>query len=216
MDWPQLTNKVEAAIIELISCQSMKGQKNLEMTEWDGEMRLKWIGLKIPPYVGDGPSINLQKRKECKCCPPKDGWFKLNFDGASRGNLGISGIGYCIHNSKREEIAILASPMGISSNNEAELRALHEAIKLCKILKLGKINIEGDSTIVINALRKGNIPNWKLNAILSNVMIDIQSLVEITFNHIYREGNSRADQLANKGADGFSSINIKPGHPDHP
>lgn len=184
------------------------------MTYWDGKMRLKWISLKIPSFVGDGPISNLQKRKDCKCKPPNDGWVKLNFDGASRGNPGIAGIGCCIHNSKGEEIFALAYPLGICSNNEAELRALQEGIKLCKILKAGKINIEGDSAIIINALRKGNMPNWKLNVVLTNILNDIQSFEEVIFNHVYREGNSRADQLANKGADGNSLINIKPGqHP---
>ncbi|XP_059070798.1 uncharacterized protein LOC131860404 [Cryptomeria japonica] len=73
LEWQQLTNKIEAAIIELINSHYMKNHKNLEMSQWDDKMRLKWIGLKIPLFVGDGLVSAIHKRRDCKWMPPEEG-----------------------------------------------------------------------------------------------------------------------------------------------
>lgn len=41
LEWQQLTNKVEAAIIELINSHSMKDHKKMEMSQWDDKIRLE-------------------------------------------------------------------------------------------------------------------------------------------------------------------------------
>lgn len=77
--------------------------------------------------------------------PPKVGWFKLNFDGASRGNPESAGLGCNLHNSKGDEVAYMALPLGKCTNNVAEMKALAIGINLCIILNIKRINIEGDS-----------------------------------------------------------------------
>ncbi|XP_059076528.1 uncharacterized protein LOC131875851 [Cryptomeria japonica] len=191
--------------------QTSNSQKDANMSYWDEKMRLRWKGLKIPPFIGKGPPSNNTKRAECKWLPPKARWIKLNFDGPSRGNSGDVGLGYCLHNSKGEELAHMAIPMGKSTNNEAELNALVEGINLCKILNVKTINIEGDSSIIINALRKGVMPDWKLNASLTEILTDIRTFDRVIYNHIYIEGNKRDDYLANMGADGKTVIHVAPG-----
>jgi ribonuclease HI len=62
--------------------------------------------------------------------------------------------------------------------------------------------IEGDSTIIINAIRQGRTPNWKLNSAIEQIMESLEVIGDYTVNHIYREGNTDADKLANLGADG--------------
>lgn len=58
-------------------------KKNATTTYWDEKMKGIWDGLSIPPFIGDGPEVNLRKRVECKWQPPGEGWLKLNIDGAS-------------------------------------------------------------------------------------------------------------------------------------
>ena len=48
------------------------------------------------------------------------GYWKLNFDGASRGNPGNSSLGACIGDSNGEVVALTTSPFPISINNIAE------------------------------------------------------------------------------------------------
>ena len=102
---------------------------------------------------------NLEARKNCKWTPPPPRWYKLNFDGASRGNPGQSGIGCIINNEDGKWILKRAKLIKPTSNKLAKLEALLEGIKLCIKLGLTKVIIEGDSHIVINALRKISTPN---------------------------------------------------------
>ncbi|XP_059065832.1 uncharacterized protein LOC131857372 [Cryptomeria japonica] len=160
-----------------------------------------WEGLSIPPFIGDGPEANLRKRVACKWHPPGKGWLKLNFDGASRGNPRVVGIGCSIHNWEGKEIFLRAHPIGIKTNNWVELVTLLEGLNLCKKMGVKNLDIEGDSTITINALRKGSIPNWRLNSLLTWAIELCKGYERFMINHIYREGNKRAHELANLGAD---------------
>ncbi|XP_057867370.1 uncharacterized protein LOC131074699 [Cryptomeria japonica] len=165
-------------------------------------MRGRWFGLRIPPFVGIGSSNNQELRNSCKCKAPKRGWFKLNFDGASRGNPGPTGIGCCLHDEDEKELARESKPIGHVSNNRAEILALIEGLLLFQNKGIRKLAIEGDSAIIINGLRNGSLSNWKLNALLDRALSLLKNFKKLTFNHIYREGNSRVDETANAGVDG--------------
>jgi hypothetical protein len=66
------------------------------------------------------PSSTIPDRWE----PPPVGFIKLNFDGASKGNLGSVGLGGAFQNDKGELLRIYVGSLGIDSNNAAELQAL--------------------------------------------------------------------------------------------
>lgn len=99
-------------------------------------------------------------------------------------------------------MARVEKPIGLESNNKAEILALIEVLLLCQNRGLCKVAIEGDSAIIINGLRRGSLSDWKLNALLSGALGLLKDFKKMTFNHIFKEGNSRADELANAGADG--------------
>ena len=139
---------------------------------------------------------------------PPSGWVKLNFDGASQGNLGQVGIGCIINNEEGKWIIKRAKHIKPTTNNLAKLEALLEGIQLCLNTGLSKVIIEGDSHIVINTPRKRKTPNWVINSRLEEILHYLDQLQGYQLNHIFREGNSKADKLANKGADGFNLIKI--------
>ncbi|XP_059068352.1 uncharacterized protein LOC131858894 [Cryptomeria japonica] len=176
-------------------------KKNATRTYWDEKMKGCWEGLSIPPFVGDGPEGNLRRRADCRWHPLGEGWLKLNFDGVSWSKQGVAGIGCSVHNWEGKEIAFWAFPVGIKSNNLAELMALVEGLHLCRKLGVKKLDIEGDYAIIVNALKKGSMPNWRLNTLLSRAIDLCRGFERFTVNHIYRESNKRADELANMGAD---------------
>ena len=89
-----------------------------------------------------------------------------------------------------------------------KFEALEKGLQLCLKLRICKIHIEGDSQIVLNAIRLKKTPNWLLNSKLQEVLILLEQFEEINISHIYREGNLLADELANKGADGESVLEI--------
>lgn len=129
-----LYNKVEASITEVMNNYIRKITKEEgTFTEWDEEIKKNWINLINPPLVYNKKEINA--RKECKWELPQIGWSKLNFDGASRGNPGVPGIGCIISSDSGNWMVKRAKPIGITTNNIAKLEALHEGLILG--LKMG-------------------------------------------------------------------------------
>ena len=84
----------------------------------------------------------------------------------------------------------------------AELRALEEGLRLCLQLGLTNVYIEGDSQIVLNAIRNKSTPNWVLNSKLEDIINLTNKFKDVRICHIYWEGNQEADRLVNLGADG--------------
>ena len=90
-------------------------------------------------------------RKNIGWRPLVNGYWKLNFDGASRGNPGPSGFGVCIRNSFGDVVAITVSPFPINTNNMAEAHAFLAGLILTKQGNFHWLHIEGDSSIIIDA-----------------------------------------------------------------
>ena len=97
---------------------------------------------------------NNKFRKSSKWSPPPKSWYKLNFDGASRGNLGKVGAGFMIHNPNSGICAKGAFILPPSTNNEPKLEGLVEGLKMSFQLKISNIIIERDSQIIFNALHR--------------------------------------------------------------
>ncbi|XP_059068482.1 uncharacterized protein LOC131858992 [Cryptomeria japonica] len=177
-------------------------------TEWDNFIRKQWSGIKIPPFTGKTGTDKEEIRKTCKWQPPKHGWFKLNFDGASRGNPGTAGAGCIIHLDKGKSIGSKSIHLGQTTNNTDEFLSLIEGLKMCRELRIHKVEIEGDSALIINAIRNKGMSNWKLKGILDKALELLNYFTDFTINHIYREANLAADALANLGADGITRTTI--------
>lgn len=96
-------------------------------------------------------------------------------------------------------------PIEKASNNIAKLEALKEGLKLSLKHGIQKLIIEGDSQIILNALRKLSTPNWCINSKLEMVFPLLYLFEEIRFQHIYREGNKEVGLLANIGVNRIDS-----------
>lgn len=107
-----------------------------------------------------------------------------------------------IHSDEGSCIGSKSIYLGQCTNNKAELLSLIEGLNLCKKLKISKLEIEGDSAIIVNAMRTRTMPNWELRSLLDRALFLMESCSDYTTNHIYREANTLADNLANIGADG--------------
>ena len=130
--------------------------------------------------------------------------FSLYFDGASRGNPGPSSLGGVIYDSLKEEKINYNKSIGIATNNYAEYQALLVGIKVCIKYDIKEVNVYGDSKLVIEQV-KGN---WKVKSDnLKPMHTEITKFItpeffkKITFNHVHRHLNKRADELANIALD---------------
>jgi hypothetical protein len=118
---------------------------------------------------------------------PKEGFIKLNFDDASKGNIDLTGVGGVFRNHKGEVILVYVSNIGISMNNTLELAGLFRVIVIAKDHGFSSLSVEGDSQIIIRALQnllngvKVNkvSHNWRLSHGLSELGCMVTSLVAI-------------------------------------
>lgn len=97
MEQAMFLNKIEVFIMEKLNSR-IHAQSNTSKfyKSWDDSMLKIWFGLKTPQTIGRGGKISKLNKPNCKWSPLESGWFKMNFDGGSRGNLGSSSVGCVI------------------------------------------------------------------------------------------------------------------------
>ncbi|GLJ07156.1 hypothetical protein SUGI_0060010 [Cryptomeria japonica] len=144
-------------------------------------------------------------RKHIRWKAPAPDWFKLNFDGACRGNLRVSGYGAIIINVEGDMILGTYDSLGWATNNEADIHVLIAGLSLCVKHGLSKIVIEGDSLIAINGLKKLQFQNRRLCKWNPCFTLLLNSIGVYEVMHTYREGNRVVDFLANLGVDSLNA-----------
>ncbi|GLJ05711.1 hypothetical protein SUGI_0023720 [Cryptomeria japonica] len=129
-----------------------------------------------------------------------EGWVKLNFDGATRGNPGESDFGCIIGDENGHCLWATYGYLGNSTNNNLEMEVVFRGIKLSISKGLLRVEIEGDSQVCIIAIGKGQAVSWKRKQWVQNIKSRLDHLTDYKLAHIYREGNKAAYVLANRGA----------------
>ncbi|GLJ15802.1 hypothetical protein SUGI_0260510 [Cryptomeria japonica] len=149
------------------------------------------------------PMLSKKKgiRKHIRWKAPLEGWLKLNFDGACRGNPGVFGFGVVIRNGDGELVLGSYGSLGVATNNEAKIWALLEGLNLCVSNDLSKIIIEGDSLVIIHGIIKKGFGSRNLNKWVPCISWLLNDISHYEIIHTYKEANRVADCVANFGAD---------------
>ncbi len=128
--------------------------------------------------------------------------FKLFTDGGARGNPGPAGIGGVLYGSQDEIIASFSVYLGKTTNNQAEYRALLRGLELALENKVENLECYLDSELVVKQLnREYKVKNKNLASLFLKAWNLSMNFKKISFNHIRREYNQKADSLANKAMD---------------
>lgn len=123
--------------------------------------------------------------------------YVLNFDGCSKGNPGPAGIGAVISKSGNEEWCGCQF-IGNKTNNQSEYSALILGLKEALSRNIKKLQVYGDSLLVINQVTgQFKVKNIQLQELYKEAINLIAKFDYIVFNHVYRQFNKRADQLSN-------------------
>jgi ribonuclease HI len=127
--------------------------------------------------------------------------YQIYCDGASRSNPGEASVGISILKDN-EEIDTIKKRIGIATNNVAEYLGLIEALQYCIENNIMEVVIYLDSLLVVNQVNlEYKVKSKKLQEYY-NLSIDlINQINNIEINHVRREFNKRADQLANQALD---------------
>lgn len=132
--------------------------------------------------------------------------YTLFFDGCSKGNPGPSGIGAVIYEVSENTdsfIELWAGSKFLSNsatNNQSEYNALIMGLTKALELNISLLDVYGDSLLVIQQTNsKYKVSNARLLPLHQKVMELKKKFQHITFTHIPREKNVRADYLSNVG-----------------
>ena len=144
------------------------------------------------------PRVTKESANESKVVPFPEFEHKLQFDGCSKSNPGFAGAGAVIYKLDKEISTIVQFVGNKETNNVAEYTGLIVGLKEAINLNIKRIEVEGDSMLVIKQM-KGE---W---AVKSNNLLHLYNEAKtlssqfdtIVFKHIYRENNKRADELSN-------------------
>ncbi|MDO8658188.1 MAG: ribonuclease HI family protein [Candidatus Levybacteria bacterium] len=129
-------------------------------------------------------------------------------DGGARGNPGPAAIGVYITDDQHHVIHTASEKIGIATNNVAEYKAVIKALSWFldnkKIaIKNSSIRFFLDSQLVVsqvNGLFK--VKNANLRSLLFEIREKEAGIsAKITYSHIAREKNTKADALVNKALD---------------
>jgi ribonuclease HI len=128
--------------------------------------------------------------------------FRAFIDGAARGNPGPAGAGVYVEPERERPTLEFYEPLGQTTNNVAEYRALLLALERAEEAGADDVEIRSDSRLLVEQLR-GNfkVRAEHLKPLLAESVLRAKRFRKFSISHIPREQNMRADRLANKGAD---------------
>jgi ribonuclease HI len=135
------------------------------------------------------------------------GLLKLNFDGAAKGNPGMTGMGRVIRDSGGNIITLYAGSLGNATNNAVEFRSLELSLKILRLERMTNTIVEGDSTLFINTMKRlqndtrvGRVQkHWRLAHSLQKIQEHLQTINTIELCWVRRSTNGLADRISNEG-----------------
>jgi len=154
--------------------------------------------LSSPPIQPYSPNcLHSNSTQSIRWQLPAGGAVKINCDGAksprgaSAGFVLRSWTGSFIMAGTRylEQAPILV----------AEATAVRDGLKSALEAGWRRIEVEGDNQVVMSAIQACITPPWQIATIIEDIRNLSEGCEDISFNHIYREGNMAADWVAKYG-----------------
>ena len=126
----------------------------------------------------------------------------LHSDGGSRFNPGPAALGFVIQDGTGQILQEEAKFLGVKTNNEAEYLGLIEGLKAARQYQPSKIDCFLDSALIVCQLNGTYRVKHPKMVELYKVVKDLESsFPSISYTHIPREQNRRADALLNEALD---------------
>lgn len=128
--------------------------------------------------------------------------IRMNTDGASRGNPGLSSYGIYVTDSDGNVVDEISEPLGLQTNNYAEYTAVVRALELAAENKVAHVIVRSDSELLIRQLNgQYKVKSESLRPLYSRCIELAKKIGTVEFVHVRRELNQEADRLANLALD---------------
>lgn len=129
----------------------------------------------------------------------------LHTDGGASGNPGPAAAGIFITDEKGEKVAAFGKYLGEKTNNFAEYSALLLGLEKALSLKAEEIECLLDSELVVKQVKgEYKVKNPDLAGLFLKIYNLTQKFKKVSFRHVRREQNKRADSLVNQTLDKMS------------
>jgi ribonuclease HI len=194
---PVIECDVDAAREKLADAGARVSAGNSDHEEWRAELgdaNAVAYGDKVVVQGSNPQDIETVLRDE-------GGHAYVYFDGASRGNPGPASIGWVIVTS--DGIAAEGSEtIGRATNNQAEYEALIRGLRAARDYGFDSVEIKGDSQLIVKQVTgTWNTNDPELREYRVTVREILTDFDDWELQHVPREINERADELANEALD---------------
>jgi ribonuclease HI len=126
----------------------------------------------------------------------------LRTDGGSRGNPGHAAAGIVIERADRSVLAQGKRYLGVMTNNQAEYRALLLGLTAIQRYSPSSVRVLMDSELIVRQMRgEYKVRDEGLRELYEQAVTLTKSLPAVTFTHVPRAQNARADALVNQALD---------------
>jgi ribonuclease HI len=138
---------------------------------------------------------------------PASASYRVNIDGAARGNPGPASYGVVIRDGKGEVVAKLKKYIGRMTNNVAEYYGLIAALDYAQSHGVKALRIESDSELMVKQMRgQYKVKSEDLRPLYERATKMSKGFESFRIDHVYREQNREADALANEALDETSGV----------
>lgn len=133
----------------------------------------------------------------------------LHTDGASFGNPGPSGIGFVL--TTTDDDVEYSEDIGYATNNQAEYKAVMAGLREAERRGIGEVVVRSDSQLLVRQLTgEYRVKDGGLRLLKDEVEALAARFSSVSFEHVRREGNARADDLAKAGAEAAKARGVRP------
>ncbi len=119
-------------------------------------------------------------------------------DGAARNNPGPASIGAIIRDTEGNSINSISQPIGHTTNNQAEYRAVIAALEYALRSGISQVSMYSDSELIVNQINgQYRVKEATLKPLYQRVKHLQLQLESFKITHVPREQNEEANRLAN-------------------
>lgn len=126
----------------------------------------------------------------------------VHVDGGARGNPGPAAIGVVAATPDGEEVARVAEPIGVATNNVAEYRALLRGLELARALGADEVEVVNDAELVAKQVNGAyRVRHPQLRPLHAAAMAALRGFARWEVRTVPRADNALADALVNAALD---------------
>lgn len=126
----------------------------------------------------------------------------VHVDGGARDNPGPAACAAVVSDERGEVLLEATELIGHATNNVAEYRALLLGIRTARELGASKLDLVGDSELVVKQVRgEYKVKKPDLKPLHAEVRTELAALADWSIRHVRREQNAHADRLVNEALD---------------